>query len=322
MATRFDQPKLWTYDAFDTMLRSSEPLPELAPLVRRAARRPVLRVTFGAVAPKGPIEWAERHRIGGRLWLSCGRTGKDFLVRIHGVCDYVVAEDGATVDALGRASSATRHALLDHVVPIALSLRGADSFHASSVTLDGRVVLFCAPSGTGKSTLAASFLADGGTSVSDDCTIVSMRRGTFVARAGYPGVRLCRPALAWLARRKALGWADDYVSAPSGTKRRFTPRALRGGPVGALPLAGVFLLRRERDRVPRAERGGAGLAIRLFRHAFRLVAAPSALVLRQMDLCARIVDTVPTHDLVLPEGLEHLASVRDHVRAVVGDARG
>ena len=59
----------------------------------------------------------------------------------------------------------------------------SDNFHASSVALDGRAVLLCGPSGSGKSDLALRLLDRGFTLVSDDRTIVRRQGDKLIASA-------------------------------------------------------------------------------------------------------------------------------------------
>jgi serine kinase of HPr protein (carbohydrate metabolism regulator) len=59
----------------------------------------------------------------------------------------------------------------------------SESFHASSVALDGRAVLITGPSGSGKSDLALRLFDRGFSLVSDDQTIVRRERERLLASA-------------------------------------------------------------------------------------------------------------------------------------------
>ena len=59
----------------------------------------------------------------------------------------------------------------------------SESFHASSVAIDGRAVLITGPSGSGKSDLALRLLDRGFNLVSDDQTIVRRERERLLASA-------------------------------------------------------------------------------------------------------------------------------------------
>ena len=59
----------------------------------------------------------------------------------------------------------------------------SETLHASTVAVDGRAVLICGPSGSGKSDLALRMLDRGFKLVSDDQTIVSKENGRLIASA-------------------------------------------------------------------------------------------------------------------------------------------
>jgi serine kinase of HPr protein (carbohydrate metabolism regulator) len=59
----------------------------------------------------------------------------------------------------------------------------SETLHASTVALEGRAVMICGPSGSGKSDLALRLLDRGFTLVSDDQTIVRKDNGRVLASA-------------------------------------------------------------------------------------------------------------------------------------------
>ena len=59
----------------------------------------------------------------------------------------------------------------------------SENLHSSTVALDGRAVLICGPSGSGKSDLALRMLDRGFTLVSDDRTILRRQGGKLIASA-------------------------------------------------------------------------------------------------------------------------------------------
>ncbi|MBF0526855.1 MAG: hypothetical protein HQK56_17360, partial [Deltaproteobacteria bacterium] len=62
--------------------------------------------------------------------------------------------------------------------------------HGSAINLDDGCVVFCAPSGTGKSTLAASFLRQGYQLMDDNIAVVVPVDGKFMVYPGYPEIKL------------------------------------------------------------------------------------------------------------------------------------
>jgi serine kinase of HPr protein (carbohydrate metabolism regulator) len=59
----------------------------------------------------------------------------------------------------------------------------SENLHASCVAIEGRAVLICGPSGSGKSDLALRMLDRGFALVSDDRTIISKESGKLLASA-------------------------------------------------------------------------------------------------------------------------------------------
>ena len=66
--------------------------------------------------------------------------------------------------------------------------QSSETLHDSTVALDGRAVLICGPSGSGKSDLALQLLDRGFILVSDDQTIVRRDNGRLLA-AAPPNIR-------------------------------------------------------------------------------------------------------------------------------------
>lgn len=77
--------------------------------------------------------------------------------------------------------------LLHTVIPVYLILQEASVFlHASSVDVEGKAVLFLAPSFGGKSTLADFFLTHKHPLLSDDKVRLLFRKGEYFAYPSYP----------------------------------------------------------------------------------------------------------------------------------------
>jgi hypothetical protein len=150
-----------------------------------------------------PDRWSVRIGRRRRPWMCSGLTKHGYLLRFPGVGDFLLDPDGQTVQGRPDGRTTERrvaHVLLDHVLPLALSLRQKTVLHASAIVTQHGCCLFTGPSGSGKSTLAASFLAAGADLLSDDCVILTEQHGTVRALPTYASLRLWSDSFRHLAR--------------------------------------------------------------------------------------------------------------------------
>lgn len=132
-------------------------------------------------------------------------------------------------------SVATEERLWTIPTAVCLLHRGDLVLHAAAVEVDGHAILFAAPGGAGKSTLAAAFVQAGYRLLSEDVTCVKM--------AGEPSV-IPGPAMLRL-RPDVL----SYISLPAARAIRTIPSrvtfaldpAVRGG-CDPVPLRAIFVL--------------------------------------------------------------------------------
>jgi hypothetical protein len=85
-----------------------------------------------------------------------------------------------------REDAGWQRTLLDWVTYFAAVLSGTECIHASAVEVGGRALAFAAPSGAGKTTLAAELVAGGATFLCDDVLAVELRDGEALAHPGPP----------------------------------------------------------------------------------------------------------------------------------------
>jgi hypothetical protein len=129
--------------------------------------------------------------------------------------------------------------LLGPVLGFVLRLRGINCLHASAVAIGGRACAFVGASGSGKSSTAAAFAANGYAVLSDDVTPVTESPGRFLAQPAYPRLRL------WPESVEALfGDSDVLPAIVPGWDKRFLdlarpPFRFQSEP---LPLAAIYLL--------------------------------------------------------------------------------
>ena len=186
--------------------------------------------------------------------------------------------------------------------------RGLLPFHASAVEVDGKAVLFGAPSRFGKTTIAAGFHAAGFRVLAEDVTGVQVGDGPVV----LPGPALLR------VRRDVAERLDFSGTRLVGedTERSFLAiepdRAGAGEPV---PLGAVVLLRGEEDKVRLERVAGVELLRDLWALAFKLPTDPD------FERCFAgitvLSERVPIWNLHQPFDLERLPGTVQHLASSV-----
>jgi hypothetical protein len=209
------------YRFCDLSLRSNIPLPELHP-----AAEAVADLDF-EVLPEGnpdqaPTDWFHHREMDdGRVWLTFARQETGYLLRFSVFADFMVSYDRKRVRCLpkpGLPSETIRHFLLDQVLPLVISQRGALVLHASAVATPHGAIAFIGDTGRGKSTLATCLTQLGHSLLTDDCLVVREQGGEFSVLPTYPSLRvkpntvaallgpeLVLPEVAHYSRKKRLG---------------------------------------------------------------------------------------------------------------------
>lgn len=174
------------------------------------------------------------------------------------------------------------------VLPFRLTLEQHAAFlHASAVVVDARAVLFVAPTGTGKSTLARCFVDRGHALLSDDK----------------------------LALRHSGG---QYRAAPShGRLRHYRAHEDLGEPVAQVadspsPVAAVFALSRNDGIMTSSAQALTGArAFQVFhRHTLYAFTLPAETALHQ---AARLASRIPAFSFQLPDDRKALSGVYDSI---------
>jgi hypothetical protein len=291
--------------------------------VRSEVAFPLLPVVDGFVEPDWSIvcgggrersvgrwyhQWCFRD---GRKWLSFGRSGADYILRFPGRIVFRVSRpDRRIVCEAARSipSETWRHLLLNQVLPLVFGTERL-VLHASAVRGPRGVWGFAGAGGAGKSTLAAALAARGYPLVSDDALLLDREAG-WLARPGYPSLRL---------------WPDSVMATLGRTapSRRAAPhtRKQRVDAAGLLPIVGtnspisaVAMLDRRghaRDtvRVERLPMREAALAV--LSVAFQIDIEDGALLRRTVDDAAALVERVPVYRLSFASRLDRVATTAD-----------
>jgi hypothetical protein len=216
------------------------------------------------------------HELNGRCLLELPPSG-EFLLDPDAV--RVTARIGDDDEAL------REHRIVSSVVCTLLAMRGDLVLHASAVAAGGRAVVFCGPTGRGKSTLALALGEAGHPVLGEDGLAIDLERGEPVAYPGARGIRI-RGLDADGNRR------TDLVPDPA-------PEEPAPCPVAAVVLLG------ERGEGLSIERLEATRALALLTPNLTHSGGRAAIAAAFADL-ARLLGTVPAFRASLPEDLDAL----------------
>src|SRR5262245_23638326 len=120
--------------------------------------RPASRIVrHAAGTDERPADaWLVSHQWAGVPYLSVARTKTGYLVRSHEFADFLVSEDGSTIDVfpLQQVSEAQLSEVLEQqILPGIHQLAGCPAVHASAISTPDGTIAFLGPSGSGKSTI-------------------------------------------------------------------------------------------------------------------------------------------------------------------------
>jgi hypothetical protein len=161
-----------------------------------AKSAPVFTVseTAWAVGPVGACEEAFSWELkSGAKWLQVTKTASDYYLSFPGYVDVLVSRDAKRVlfhRGPGITWPTIEHLLVDHVIPLVLSLSGESVLHCSAVASRVGALVFTGKTGQGKSTLAAALALRGCPLLSDDSLLLRPAGREIMAVPSYPSLRL------------------------------------------------------------------------------------------------------------------------------------
>lgn len=190
---------LHCYCAYNLIVQSEFPLPELLPMSagdgspERAATLPVVHIRQGDV-PTG----LEQATAQGVLYQA---SANQFLLKLDRIARYLVRNGNEIIiqPATDALASDIRVFLLGSCFGALLHQRELLVLHASGIQTERGALLFCGPSGIGKSALLGELLKRGYPMVVDDvCAVTVDGTGQPMVLPAYPRTRL------WADSAKAL----------------------------------------------------------------------------------------------------------------------
>lgn len=249
----------------------------------------------------------------GAVWTSFYRDESGYLLRFHGLADFEVSREGRTICCRpqpGVSDATLQHLYLNQVSPLALSKQGKLVFHAGAVEIGGEGVAFVAASGRGKSTLTASFAANGFRFLTDDGLVVECLEGEHRIMPSHPSLRL------WPDSEAALvgGHAEQAPSLPFTSKLRFLAGERFPFCDQAKRLGRIYFLGEGKARGVAFEPMPPGEAfVELVRHSFLLDIEARALLSTHFDGLSRLAGRPIFYRLDYPRRFERLPEVRQAI---------
>jgi len=210
----------------------------------------------------------------------------------------------------------TRYYFLNEAFPLCLSLTQV-VLHASAVLLSPTsAVGFIGTSGSGKSTIAASFGRHGFAVLADDCLPLVTHRGQSLCRPGLPGLRL---------RDESLPTLGFPPGAGSAIPRDEAKRQVSSGPQAPcrdIPLARIYrLVPNERDCGVEITSVDWNAGFRdLMDCTYRIGEPDHEQLTADFNRLTSLAATGLLRRLTYPRGFDRLDRVREAVLADVGVA--
>ncbi len=253
----------------------------------------------------------------GKLWAYFYALDANYLIRFPGFADFYIAPTERKVVCtpnIGVSNATINHLFLNQVKPLVLSLEGKIVLHASAIEMNGDAVAFAAPTGQGKSTLAASFAMSGNPFLTDDSLILEKSENAgYLVQPSHPSVRLWSDSRQHLIS-KEMKWAPDtqYTS-------KIRVPAADGIPYydQICALKAIYILDANHDAVTIEPIASQEAIIQMVSHSFILDTEDRTVIARQFDWFAKFVESVPCFQLAFPRCFEALptvhAALRQHV---------
>lgn len=236
------------YQAFSLVICSDQPLHVLSQI--EAAETPDIQIWFNQPLhfANNPSDWSPHPTFRQQVIRRHPHDFPTYYISHDLAYTQIRFPDGAvfTFDAHGSEVwvSAPEHHTFAYVVSyifgavlnFCLALRHLTSLHASAVIVDDRAVLFCAPSGFGKSTLALYFAIQGHALLSDDTCVLHPQANVIHVIPSFPHVRHWKPeilAQSVVSQPFAPDWTKHYVNLEHNPMLSF---AAQSYPIGAVYL--------------------------------------------------------------------------------------
>jgi hypothetical protein len=311
------------YRYFNFLIASDLPLPELTEAAGEKAS-----YSFSLQVPGDLIgrDWLHHWRYAdGNTFLSVAREGDSFVLRFPETADFRVVPDTGEIICCpvpGITDNTVRHLLLDQVLPRVVGHDGRIVLHASAITDAGQAILFMGNPWSGKSTLAANYVTDGGILLADDCVLLEHDGNGIVAIANYSGARLWQDSFDALKDRTMIAREEPLYP----QKKRLIYRDGQKKQQGNLPVKAIFLLGPPgpmpgNSDITIRRLPGARVILELLKYTFVLDVKDKEKMKEKFHAHGKIALSIPLYRLDYPRDYSILGKVFDAVRDVLSGNR-
>jgi hypothetical protein len=308
------------YRAYGMVLKSDLLLPMLPAVSRGAPSLRVRRIldTAGWVGSDLVHEVIDED---GALFSRVERAGERYVWHYPSIGRFGVARDGRIIEwSANEANRADAAAVVSGpVLGFALQLQGETCLHGSAVVVDGTAVGLLAPSGYGKSTLAAALLARGAALLTDDVLALVLSGEQPEVRPSYPAVKLWPDALErvldgaeWEGLPRHASWLDKRVAPAVDLGAVWEDQC---------PLSALYVLVPVAPdcNVATRQLQGTDALVALLSNGYvaQLLTQERELLAQQLEVFRRVAETTPIYAVACPRDAARLGEVVD---AIMGTA--
>ncbi len=245
-----------------------------------------------------------------------------FYVRFFESFEYWISKNGRQVFCRNIRSRKKKSGSAPDLAPIiflqtnilSFSLLGIgfETFHASAVVIDGKAVAFLGESGYGKSTLAASFLRNGFSLLTDDVLAVHQKRGKFLTASGASQIKLLPQAAKSILPDAPTALAMNPVS--HKLILRLAHEKLEPAPceVGAFYILWPrFKTARSEIRIQKLKFRDAVISI--IKSSHNLIVQKKGRLQKQMAVTSDLAKRVPVRAISYPRDFRRIPYLREKI---------
>ena len=312
------------YTAFGRVIASDLPLPFLTPVSSGEASI-VVRESPSSIATDGGDRVHELAWPDGRPIYRLEKGEDGYVWSCPTAACFRLRRDGRLIEweAAGNRPADIANLISGPCLGFALQLQGQTCLHGSAVVGDDGAIGFLAPSGYGKSSLAAALVKRGFAFLTDDVLGLDLRGGAIFALPSYPRLKLWPDGLDQYAG--ADGWEDLPLHVSWVDKRVLPAEDLGATCSEAAPIRCLFLLQPVAAAAACSveELRGSDSLMGLVAHGYnaQLLAREPEILAAQLETFRIVVEKTPVYRLSVPRDLRRLDEAIDVVLAAVGGSR-